>query len=206
MTADSLANQDAETTELSAELTEVTWQRLTHVKGKGTVEKVLIFIELHTIYIYIYMQWLLFYYYMNIDYCISEFFVTRMFSSVFIQLFFELWVLGSHLLFLHVCSVLCLLCHVCSYAYRFYTVHAFLFFTQTSHDIFNRFEKPATYSCDGCLFAWSPILKMLHQVGLKPLDSWRFPVCGWWQYFVYYPIQNPAACKTVRVTSEGPYN
>lgn len=54
MTADSLANQDAETTELSAELTEVTWQRLTHVKGKGTVEKVLIFIELHTIYIYIY--------------------------------------------------------------------------------------------------------------------------------------------------------
>ena len=33
MTADSLVNQDAETTELSAELTEVTWQKLaTHVQ------------------------------------------------------------------------------------------------------------------------------------------------------------------------------
>lgn len=63
MTADSLANQDAETTELSAELTEVTWQRLTHVKGKGTVEKVLIFIELHTIYIYAVIVVLLLYEY-----------------------------------------------------------------------------------------------------------------------------------------------
>ena len=63
MTADSLANQDAETTELSAELTEVTWQRLTHVKGKGTVEKVLIFIELHTIYMYAVIVVLLLYEY-----------------------------------------------------------------------------------------------------------------------------------------------